>query len=157
VVKDEKDKAFARWAAERAEQSERRGQEGKIAIWLERGPDDANEFTKEFQAELDKVLYPVVRDKGLEVEAPSLAVDAVEAVGGFTGQLIIDLAKIAAPVLTAALVAWVKGKPGRKIRVEFHPSGKVKTVEVQTVEQVHSIIKTVDQEARARTPKAGAE
>jgi hypothetical protein len=147
----------ARWKAEAAAESERRKQEGKIAIWLERGPDDAEEFTKEFQAELDKVLSPVVRDKGLAVEAPALAVDAVDAVGGYTGQLIIDLAKVVSPVLTAALVAWVKGKPGRKVRVEFHPDGKLKAVEAQTEKQVLTIIKTVDQEARAKTPKSDTE
>jgi len=73
VVKDEKDKAFARWAAEAAAESERRRQEGKIAIWLERGPNDAEPFTKEHQVELGEVLSPLVRDKGVEVEAPALA------------------------------------------------------------------------------------
>jgi hypothetical protein len=148
---------FARWAAEAATESERRRHDGKIAIWLVRAPDDAEEFTRDLQAELDKVLSPVVHEKALGVEAPALSVDAIDAVGGYTGQLIIDLAKIVSPVLTAALVAWVKGKPGRKVRVEFHPSGKLKAVEAQTEKRIHSIIQTVDQEARAKTPKADTE
>lgn len=154
---DEMHKAFARWAAEAAEESERRRQEGKIAIWLERGPNDAEAFTEEYQAELSEVLSPLLRDKGIEVEAPALAVDAIDAVGGYTGELIVALASIASPLITHVLVAWLQRKPGRKVRVEFHPSGKVKTVEAQTEEQVLSIAKALDQEARARVPKAKAE
>lgn len=152
-VKDEMAKAFARWAAEEAEESERRRQQGKVAIWLKRGPNDAETFTKEHQAELYEVLSPILHVKGVEVEAPFLAVDAVDAVSGYTGQLIISLAQIASPVLTAALVAWLKGRPGRKVRVEFHPSGKIKTVEAQTEEQVLSIAKALDQEAHNTAAK----
>jgi hypothetical protein len=83
-------------------------------------------------------------------------VDAADAVGGYTGQLVISLAQIASPFLTAALVAWVK-RPSRKVRVEFHPNGKLKTIEAQTDEQVLSIAKALDQEARARVPKAETE
>jgi hypothetical protein len=124
---------------------------------LERGPNDAEPFTKEYQVELDEALSPLVRDTGVEAEAPALAVDAVDAVGGYTGELIIALASIASPLITHVLVAWLQRKPGRKVRVEFHPSGKVKTVEAQTEEQVLTIAKALDQEARARVPKAKAE
>jgi hypothetical protein len=41
--------------------------------------------------------------------------------------------------------------------VEFHPNGKLKTIEAQTDEQVLSIAKALDQEACARVPKAEAE
>jgi hypothetical protein len=63
---------------------------------LERSPDDAETFTKDHQAELREVLDPILRDKGLEVEAPALAVDSVDAVGGYTGELIIALVSIQA-------------------------------------------------------------
>ena len=147
----------ARWKAREAEESEARRQAGQVAIWLDRSPDDAETFTKDHQAELYEVLGPLLRDKGLEVKAPFMALDSVDAVSGYTGQLIISLAQIASPVLTAALVAWLKGRPSRKVRVEFHPSGKVKTVEAQTEEQVLSLAKALDQEARARVPKAKTE
>jgi len=38
------------------------------------------------------VLRPLLHDKGLEVKAPFLTLDSVDAVGGYTGQLIIALA-----------------------------------------------------------------
>jgi hypothetical protein len=87
--KEEAYKAYVeRWTAERAEEGERRRQAGKIAIWLDRSPDDAETFTKDHQAELHEVLDPILRDKGLEVEAPFLAVDSTDAVSGYTGELI---------------------------------------------------------------------
>jgi hypothetical protein len=149
---ESREEAYKRWAAERAEESERRRQAGKIAIWLERSPDDAETFTKDHQAELREVLDPILRDKELEIEAPALAVDSVDVVGGYTGELIIAVASI--PAIAQVLVAWVQRKPGRTVRVEFHPSGKVKTVEAKTEEQVLSIVNALDQEARARASKA---
>jgi hypothetical protein len=94
----------------------------------------------------------ILRDKELEIEAPALAVDSVDVVGGYTGELIIAVASI--PAIAQVLVAWVQRKPGRTVRVEFHPSGKVKTVEAKTEEQVLSIVNALDQEARARASKA---
>jgi hypothetical protein len=97
------------------------------------------------------VLDPVLRDKGVEVEAPFLAVDSADAVSGYTGELIIALVSIRA--IAQVLVAWLQRKPGRKVRGEFHPSGKVKTVEAKTEEQVLSIVTVLNQEARARASK----
>jgi hypothetical protein len=151
--KEEAYKAYVeRWTALRAEESERRRLAGKITIWLDRSPDDAETFTKDHQAALREVLDPILRDKGLEVEAPFLTLDSADAVGGYTGELIIALASI--PAIAQILVAWLQRKPGCKVRVEFHPSGKVKTVEAKTEEQVLSIVNALDQEARARASKA---
>ena len=124
---------------------------------MDRSPDDAETFTKDHQAELYELLGPLLRDKEFKVEALFMALDSADAVSGYTGQLIISLAQIASPVLTAALVAWLKGRPSRKVRIEFHPNGKVKTVEAQTEEQVLTIAKALDQEARAKTSKAKRE
>ena len=80
------------------------------------------------------------------------AVDSTEAVSGYTGELIIALALI--PAIAQVLVAWLQRNPGRTVRVEFHPSGEVKTVKAKTEEQVLSIVNALDQEARARASKA---
>jgi hypothetical protein len=66
--------------------------------------------------------------------------------------LIIALASI--PAIAQVLIGWLQRKPGRNVRVEFHPSGKVKTVEAKTEEQVLSIVNALDQEARAGASKA---
>jgi hypothetical protein len=154
--KEEAYKAYvAKLKAREAEESQRRRQAGQVAIWLGRSPDDAKTFTKEHQAELYEMLGPLLPDKELEVDAPFMALDSADAVSGYTGELIVALASI--PAIAKVLVAWIQRKPGRKIRVEFHPSGKVKTVEAQTEEQVLSIIKTVNQEARSKTPKSDTE
>ena len=119
------------------------------------GPDDAETFTEEHQVEL-RAVVDALREQRVALEAPFLAVDAADAVSGYTGQLIISLVQASSPFLTAALVAWLK-RPGRKVRVEFHPSGKVKTIEAQTDEQVLAIAAALNQEARARVPKAETE
>ena len=151
--KDEAYKAYvARWAAQEAEEAERRRQEGKIAIWLERAPDDAETFTKEHQGELHGVV-DALREKGVELEAPFMAMDAADAVSGYTGQLIIALASIAIPALTTALVVWLKGRAGRKVRVQFYPDGKLKNVEAQTPDQVVELVKAVRPEPDAQAPK----
>lgn len=143
--------AFARWEAEAAAESERRRQEGKIAIWLERAEDDAPTFTREGQNELHSIVH-MLRDER-ELEAPFLAVDAADAISGYTGQLIITAALIAAPVLKDALVAWIKGRATRKVRVEFHPNGKLKRVEAQTEEQVLEVIEAIRHEAEPSVSK----
>jgi hypothetical protein len=150
--KDLKEEAYKVWRARAAEESEQRRQQGTVALWLERDPNEAGTFTHECQSELHEVVS-VLREQGIEFEAPFLAVDAVDAVCGYTGQFIISLAQVASPVLTATLVAWIKRNPSRKIRVEFHPSGKLKTIEAQTDEQVLSIAKALDQEARVAARK----
>jgi hypothetical protein len=130
-------------------QSESRTQAGQVTIWLDPGPDDAKTFTKEHQAELREVLGPLLRDKGLEVKAPVLALYSADAVGGYTGQLIIALASI--PAITKVLVAWIQRKPGRKIR--FHQNGQLEVVEAHTEKQILSLVKALQQEARAEVPK----
>jgi hypothetical protein len=139
----------AKWKAREAEKSERRRQAGQVAIWLDRSP-DAETFTRNHQAELREVLGPLLRDKDLKAVAPFMALDAADAVSGYTGELVVALASIASPLVTHVLVAWLQRKPGRKLRVEFHPSRKVKTVEAQTEKQVLSIVEALDQEARAK-------
>jgi hypothetical protein len=151
--KDEAYKAYvARWEAHEVEEADRRRQEGKIAIWLGRAEDDAPTFSHDHQADLHSVLG-ALRQEGIELEAPFLAVDAADAVSGYTGQLIISLAQIAAPVLTGALVAWLKGRPGRKVRLQFHPDGKLKSIEAQTPEQVLELMRAARQEAESQAPK----
>ena len=152
--KDEAYQAYvAKWRAHEAAESERRRQEGKIAIWLERGPDDSETFTKEHQLALHTVV-DVLRDQGVNVEAPFTTLDSADAVGGYTGQLIVPLIQAASPFLTAAVVAWVKGRSGRKIRAEFYPGGQIKSIEAQTEEQVLSIAEAFDHEARTKSSKA---
>jgi hypothetical protein len=140
---EERKKAYARWAADGAEESERRRQEGKVAIWLDRGPGDAETFTKELQAELYAIVDPI-RLGGVDLEAPFLAADDISAVSGYVGQLIVPLAQIASPLVAVALVAWIKGRAGRKARMEFHPDGRLKMIEAQTPEEVISMFKAVE-------------
>lgn len=146
----------ARQQAFEAEESEQRRQQGKVAIWLEPGPTDGHTFTREHQDVLGAVVGDL-RKHAEDLDAPFMALDSIDTVGGYTGQVIIPIIQAASPVLTAVVVAWIKGKPGRKVRVQFHPSGKLKTIEAETEEQVRSLAEALDQEARVRVPKSKPE
>lgn len=146
--KDEAYKAFVkRWRAEQEAESERRRQKGQISIWLESAADDVAVFTHDGQNELHDIVGKLGKEE-LDLNAPFLAVDSIDAVSGYTGQLIIPLIKAASPIMIAVLVAWLK-RPGRKVRVEFHPNGKTKTIEAENAEQVLSIAKALDEESKA--------
>ena len=81
--KDELYQAYvARWQAREAEESESRRQAGKIAIWLERAPDDAETFASEHQTEL-RTVVGVLHHQGIGIEAPFMTLDAADAVGGY--------------------------------------------------------------------------
>ena len=141
--KDEAYKAYlTKWEAHEAQEAARRRQDGQIAIWLKPAEEDAPVFSHEQQAEL-RAFVKVLREQEIEPRAPMMALDSAEAVGGYTGQFIIALAQVAAPVLTAALVTWINGKLGRKIIIEFYPGGSVKKVEAQSSEQAMAMLATV--------------
>jgi hypothetical protein len=90
--KEEGYKAYvAKWKAHEAEESEHRRQAGQVAIWFDRSRDDAKTFTTDHQAELHEVLDPLLRDKELQAKATFMALDAADAVSGYTGQLLIAL------------------------------------------------------------------
>lgn len=120
--RDELYKAYVeRWQAREAAESESRKQAGKISIWLERASDDADTFTAEHQAEL-RAVVTALRDQGIGIEAPFMAMDAADAVGGYTGQIVIELIKAASPLLTGAVIAWLKGGPGGRFVSNFTPA-----------------------------------
>jgi hypothetical protein len=157
-AEDWKDEAYktylARWQAEEAEESERRRQQGKITIWLERGPGDPETFTREHQAELGEVLR-AFRSEGVEVDAPFMTMDSPDAGGGYTGEFIVALAAIAAVAKPFATIisAWVKAKTGRKARVEFFPDGSPKRIEATSDDEVISIFEAVQSETKRKPTK----
>jgi hypothetical protein len=146
-----KKEPYEAYVARQKEQSEIRRQAGQVAISLDPSPDDKT-FTKEYQAELREVLGPLLRDKGL-IKPRVVALDSADAVGGYTGEFVIALASVS-QIVTHALIAWIQRKPGKGVTVEYYPDGTTKKVQAQTAEQMLSLAKVLDQEARAKVPKA---
>jgi len=58
---DLRETSYKIWRAREAEKRERRRQEGKVAIWLERGPNYAETFMKEAGGPLFTVSWTVPR------------------------------------------------------------------------------------------------
>ncbi|HVC59648.1 MAG TPA: hypothetical protein VND19_04690 [Acetobacteraceae bacterium] len=140
------------WAANRAFQAElarkHRMETGKLEIELERGDDDPQEHTPAYQVELEKFKRPL-NEAGIRYSQRAIAFDSVDAHGYPLGEFALEFIKTVAPVVSAALVAWITAKYGRKVCVKFMDI----EVQARSVEEVGRLIdKVVEvQEKRINT------
>lgn len=107
----------------------------EVSILLVRSQDDAAAFGADYQGEL-REFRDAVNDSGIAI-SPRIAVfDSVGATGGLTGEFLIPMTQVIAPILTAAVVAWVGRRNGRKLRL------KVGDIEVEgnTEEDIRLLI-----------------
>ncbi|MNO80495.1 hypothetical protein D3C76_717040 [compost metagenome] len=88
-----------------------------LQLTLNRAPDDAYYFYPEFQAELRQFIS-LLEKEGVEVSYGEAMFDSATTVGGIVGEFVIPLAGIAGTVIGAALVAWINGRAGRKVRMK---------------------------------------
>jgi len=89
----------------------------KVSIRLVRSQDDAAAFGADYQGEL-RQFRDAVDASGIAI-SPRIAVfDSVGATGGFTGEFLIPITQAIVPFLTAAVVAWVGRRNGRKLRLK---------------------------------------
>jgi hypothetical protein len=123
----------ARWARE--EEIWRRKNVGKVRFYLIKATDEPPPFSAEGQVDLRQVIAALEENK-IEVDAPFMTLDSVDAVGGFTGE-IATLANAFGPVLTGIFGAWLQSKVGRKVRLK---DGDIE-VEAQTPEEVKELYK----------------
>lgn len=137
----------ARWRAHEAAVSERRRQEGKVTIWLERGPEDAETFTREHQMAL-RTVVAAFEENAIDVDAPFMTLDAADAIGGYTGEIAV-LATAFGPVLTGILGAWLQSKTGRKVKLK---DGDIE-IEAQSVEDVRKLLEMVAEQRAKRDEK----
>lgn len=71
-----------------------------------------------------------------------LRIELTEAAGGESPALyagIFTLATVLAGPVSRCVIAWLKARPGRKIRVEIRPDGRLKA-EAQTTEDVERLL-----------------
>lgn len=89
----------------------------KVSIRLVRSQDDTAAFGADYQGEL-RQFRDAVDASGIAI-SPRIAVfDSVGAIGGFTGEFLIPMTQAFVPFLTAAVVAWVGRRNGRKLRLK---------------------------------------
>ncbi|PRE09674.1 hypothetical protein C6P78_27665 [Burkholderia multivorans] len=65
-----------------------------------------------------------------------MTLDAVDAVGGYTGEIAV-LIQAVSPVLTGILGAWLQSKAGRKVRLKI---GDIE-VEAGTVQEAEQLLR----------------
>lgn len=144
--KEEAFRAFAaRWAEEEAEWW--KSNPGKVKIHLENASNEPPTFSVQGQASLQDVIASLKKNK-IEADAPIMALDSVDAVGGHTGEIAV-LATAFGPVLTGILVAWLQAKAGRKVRLK---DGDIE-VEARTIEEVGKLLDVVVEQQAKRERK----
>jgi hypothetical protein len=133
---DAKEEALAAIAEHFAREEERwrRDNPGKVRFYLRRAPDEPPTFSAEGQSVLRKVIS-ALHDNHIDAVTPIMALDSVEATGGYTGEIAV-LIQAVSPILTAILGAWLQSKAGRKVRLKV---GDVE-VEARTVEEAEQLL-----------------
>ncbi len=106
-------KLQAKWDEEEAQW--RKANPGKIRFYLELAPDEPQTFTIEGQAALGEIVSEL-KANGIELTAPRMTLDSVEAVGGYVGEIAVFI-KDVTPVVIGLIAAWAKVK-GRKVRIK---------------------------------------
>jgi len=89
-----------------------------------------------YQQELRNVSSSL-HEAGISFSQRGIAFDSAHAVGYPLGEYFISLAQIAAPIVTAALVAWIHGRAGRKVKLKV---GDIE-IEATTQDEVDALLK----------------
>jgi hypothetical protein len=95
----------------------RRENPGKVRFYLLDAPGEPPKFSAEGQSGIRSVVA-AIRDNRIEADASFMTMDAVDAVGGYTGEIALLLQAVS-PVLTGILGAWLQSRVGRKLRLKF--------------------------------------
>ena len=141
-----------RMAQDHAAKHEALWANGNVSIDLIRSPDDPATFSSEYQAELRLVLA-ALHDSGIEAISDTMALDAAESFGGQIGEIAIPIAKYGVPALSGIIVGWLKGRAGRKVKVEFFADGGLKKIEAPTADEVIVMLEAVRRDARPKPKK----
>jgi hypothetical protein len=110
--------AEARWRRQWEQEHERRKEAGLATIRLVPEADEPPVFSHDFQAEFRGVKASL-SENGVQVEAPFMALDAVDAVSGYTGELLITFVQFVGPAVGLVVGAWLHSKAGRKVKIKI--------------------------------------
>jgi hypothetical protein len=98
------------------------------------------ESAHEYQAEF-RDLKNALSAGGVDAETPFMALDSMDAVSGYTGEIIVSFALIAGSVVTGVVGAWLQKKAGRKIIIKIGDNRlEASTKEDLTVEQLNKLL-----------------
>lgn len=107
----------------------------ELILELEAAPDDPHVSSPDFQQGLTEVST-ALRDGGVAYSQRRMMFDSVGAQGYALGQYFIPLAQIAGSIIGGALVAWVTGRAGRKLKIKV---GEVE-LEANTAAEIDNLM-----------------
>jgi hypothetical protein len=123
------------------------GSPDEISFILKRSPEDEPQFSREYQADMGKV-FTAFHNEGIKIKKTFFTLDAVDAVGGATGEF-LAFAKILGPATVAAVGVWLAGRNGRKVKIKV---GEIEA-EANSVEQLDEVLERVGRIKRDNEPK----
>ena len=113
---------------------------GELEIKLERADSDPQENTPSYQNEWKTFKRPL-DEAGIRYRQTIFALESMGEAGYHLSEFTLSFIKDMATVVSAALVAWITSKYGRKVRVKYSDI----EVEASSVEEVEKLIdKLVD-------------
>lgn len=122
----------------------------ELILELEAAPDDLHVSSPDFQQGLTEVST-ALRDGGVTYSQRRMMFDSVGAQGYALGQYFIPLAQIAGPIIGGALVAWLAGRAGRKLKIKV---GEVELEASTAAEIDHLMVKALELKAQLTSAAA---
>ena len=115
----------------------------RLNVILVRSPDDAQERDSGYQVELNSFRRSL-EETGATVSQSALTFDAIGGGGYPTGSFAIALATAVVPSIAAVVIAWLRMRAGRKVRVKVGSTH----VEAATADDVLKILVAAAEYAR---------
>jgi hypothetical protein len=109
----------------------------EIKIFLKRSTEDGPQFSREYQVSIGEV-FTAFENEGIKIQPRAFAMDAVDAVGGATGEF-IAFATVLGPAIVAALGGWLAGRNGRKVKIKV---GEIEA-EANSVKELDEVLERV--------------
>lgn len=109
----------------------------EIKFDLERSPEDGPQFSQEHQASIGEV-FTAFKNEGIKIQPRIFTMDAVDAVGGATGEF-MAFAKVLGPPIVAALGGWLAGRNGRKVKIKV---GEIEA-EANSVKELDKVLERI--------------
>jgi hypothetical protein len=119
----------------------------EIKFVLKRSPEDGPQFSREHQASIGEV-FTAFSKEGIKIQPRAFAMDAVDAVGGATGEF-MAFAKVLGPAIVAALGGWLAGRNGRKVKIKV---GEIEA-EANSVKELDEVLERVGKIKHEKKPK----
>ena len=118
-----------------------------IKFVLKRSPEDGPQFSREHQASIGKV-FTAFDNEGIKIQPRAFAMDAVDAVGGATGEF-LAFAEVLGPAIVAALGGWLAGRNGRKVKIKV---GQIEA-EANSVKELDEVLERVGKIKHEKKPR----